>query len=153
MEWLEANPLPAECCDCHEEDCYNCDTAGRRWYLSEKDELQLRRESLLNAIERLQKRVSEIDNRLEQIEQEADEPNVLMTQEMWEECLFACTMAGDIEQYNKLWNEYPDLVENMMREFDEVAARNPIHTTEEEKQASWERFVARMRKEYGEDFI
>lgn len=28
MEWIEANPLPAECQSCQEEDCYNCDYAG-----------------------------------------------------------------------------------------------------------------------------
>ena len=54
---------------------------------------------------------------------------------------------------NKLWSEHPDFVENMLREFDEVVAQNPIHTTEEEKKASWERFKARMREEYGEDYI
>lgn len=55
MEWIEANPLPEECRNCREEDCYNCDTAGKRWYLSPEEELRLRRKSLKKAIERLQR--------------------------------------------------------------------------------------------------
>ena len=31
MEWLEIETLPMECQDCQEEECYNCDHAGRRW--------------------------------------------------------------------------------------------------------------------------
>ncbi len=30
MEWLEAHPLPVVCRGCKEEDCYNCDHAGKR---------------------------------------------------------------------------------------------------------------------------
>ena len=47
MEWLEANPLPDVCVDCTEEDCYNCDYAGERWYLSQADELKMRRKMLV----------------------------------------------------------------------------------------------------------
>lgn len=36
MEWIEANPLPPVCQSCQEEECYNCDYAGERWYLSEE---------------------------------------------------------------------------------------------------------------------
>lgn len=42
MEWIEANPLPTECQNCQEEDCYNCDFAMKRWYLSEEDEQRMR---------------------------------------------------------------------------------------------------------------
>ena len=52
MEWLEADPLPVECQDCQEEDCYNCDHAGKRWYLSQEDDLRIRRKGLLKAIDR-----------------------------------------------------------------------------------------------------
>ena len=55
--------------------------------------------------------------------------------------------------YNKLWNEYPEYAESMMREFEEVATQSGYHVTEEESRASFERFKARMREEYGEDFI
>ncbi len=64
MEWLEANPLPAECENCEEEDCYNCEHAGKRWYLSKKDELRIRRKGLIKAVERLQRQISEIDQQL-----------------------------------------------------------------------------------------
>ena len=64
MEWLEANPLPVECENCQEEDCYNCDHAGKRWYLSEEDELRVRRKGLVKAVERLQRQIKEIDRKL-----------------------------------------------------------------------------------------
>ena len=64
MEWLEADPLPAECRDCCEEDCYNCDNAGKRWYLSQEDDLWIKRKGLVKAIERLQRQVNDIDRQL-----------------------------------------------------------------------------------------
>ena len=68
LEWIEANPLPPECIDCQEEDCYNCDTAGKRWYLSSADELRVKRKGLLKAIERLERQIKAIDAELEGIE-------------------------------------------------------------------------------------
>ena len=64
MKWLEADRLPDVCTVCKEEDCYNCDYAGERWYLSREDELINRRKLLIRAIERLQRRVEEIDEEL-----------------------------------------------------------------------------------------
>ena len=64
MEWIEANPLPAVCQNCQEEECYNCDYAGERWTLSKADELRVRRKGLLKAIERLQREIAEIDREL-----------------------------------------------------------------------------------------
>ena len=64
MEWIEANPLPAVCQNCQEDDCYNCDYAGERWTLSKADELRVRRKGLLKAIERLQREIAEIDREL-----------------------------------------------------------------------------------------
>lgn len=46
LEWIEADPLPEECRNCQEEDCYNCDYAGKRWYLSEEDILRLKKKVL-----------------------------------------------------------------------------------------------------------
>lgn len=68
MEWIEANPLPAVCQNCQEDDCYNCDYAGERWTLSKADELRVRRKGLLKAIERLQRQVKAIDAELEVLE-------------------------------------------------------------------------------------
>lgn len=68
MEWIEANPLPQRCQECHEEDCYNCDYAGERWYLSKADELRTRKQMMLRAIERYQRKIAEIDKELEVIE-------------------------------------------------------------------------------------
>ncbi len=68
MEWIEANPLPAVCENCQEEDCYNCDYAGERWTLSQADELRVRRKGLLKAIDRLQRQVKAIDEELKALE-------------------------------------------------------------------------------------
>lgn len=68
MEWIEAEPLPAVCQNCQEEECYNCDYAGERWTLSQADELRVRRKGLLKAIERLQRQVKAIDAELEVLE-------------------------------------------------------------------------------------
>ena len=68
MEWIEADPLPAVCQNCQEEECYNCDYAGERWTLSQADELRVRRKGLLKAIERLQRQVKAIDAELEVVE-------------------------------------------------------------------------------------
>lgn len=42
MEYIEVSPLPPECIQCDEDECYNCDNAGKRWVLSEEDEQSLR---------------------------------------------------------------------------------------------------------------
>ena len=60
---------------------------------------------------------------------------------------------GNVEQFNKLWDEYPEFAERMMQEFDDVVLQADTHVTEEEKLASWERMKARLRAEFGEDFI
>lgn len=68
MEWIEADPLPPECVNCQEEESYNCDYAGKRWTLSQADELRVRRKGLLKAIDRLQRQVEAIDAELEVLE-------------------------------------------------------------------------------------
>ena len=65
MEWLEQVPIPEECIECKEADCYNCDTAGKRWTLSKTDELRTRRMLAVRAIERLQRQVALMDRELE----------------------------------------------------------------------------------------
>lgn len=64
MKWIEADPLPEECQSCQEKDCYNCDTAGKRWYLPREEELRLHRKRLIRSIERLQRQVQAIDREL-----------------------------------------------------------------------------------------
>lgn len=69
LHWMEADPLPDECINCREEDCYNCDYAGKRWYLSEEDELRIRKKGLLHTINRLSQRIEatkESDHELRQ---------------------------------------------------------------------------------------
>ena len=67
MEWLEVKPIPEECNNCKEDDCYNCDVAGRRWVLSKEDELRARRILMVRAIEELQQKVAKIDSELERL--------------------------------------------------------------------------------------
>ena len=67
MQWIEADPMPEECQRCQEEDCYNCDAAGKRWFLSPEDTLRIQRAGKIRAIQRLQQQVKEIDEELERI--------------------------------------------------------------------------------------
>ena len=66
MEWIEVDPLPVECQNCKEQECYNCDWAGARWTLSRKDELTLRRKVILKNIERLERELTSIETELQQ---------------------------------------------------------------------------------------
>ena len=59
---------PATAVRLNKDDCYNCDTAGKRWYLSRADELRVKRKGLLKAIERLERQIKAIDAELEGIE-------------------------------------------------------------------------------------
>ncbi len=70
MEWIEANTLPPECINCNELDCYNCDTAGKRWCLSKADNLRLRYKSISNSIKRLERQLESIKAELAKLEVE-----------------------------------------------------------------------------------
>ena len=41
IEYKEIHPLPEVCRDCIELDCYNCDNAGDRFVLSERDKIKI----------------------------------------------------------------------------------------------------------------
>ena len=49
-------------------DCAECDTTGKRWYLSEREELLLRKKGIIQAIERLMRQLDEIDAALLRLE-------------------------------------------------------------------------------------
>ena len=68
MKWIEASQLPTACKNCVEEDCYNCDHAGNRWQLSQKDALLLRRKGLLRAVARLQQQLYAVEQELQALE-------------------------------------------------------------------------------------
>lgn len=72
MEWIEVNPLPEECIGCTEEDCYNCDFAGKRWVLSREDELRTTRMMLVKSIERTQRKIDALDAELEELRKEKE---------------------------------------------------------------------------------
>lgn len=67
MEWMEASPLPEECRNCKEQDCYNCNHLGKRWVLPERDRLLLRRKMMEQAIARYQRKIAEIDIQLSKL--------------------------------------------------------------------------------------
>ena len=67
MKWLETKPSPEECNNCAQEDCYNCDVAGARWVLSKEEEFRAKRKLMVRAIERLERKISEIDAQLESL--------------------------------------------------------------------------------------
>lgn len=69
MKWTEVDPMPEECKVCREEDCYNCDVAGKRWELSREDKLRTDRTLKIQAIRRLQQQVAEIDRQLRELEE------------------------------------------------------------------------------------
>lgn len=57
-----------ECQSCEEEDCWECDYAGTRWGLSERDRLINTRKLKEQAIARFQRQIAEIDRQLEKLE-------------------------------------------------------------------------------------
>lgn len=63
LVWIEADPLPDECLRCKEAKCYNCDFAGKRWYLSVDEDIRLRKKGLLHTINRLEQKLkADIDD-------------------------------------------------------------------------------------------
>lgn len=68
MEYLQDQLLPAQCQSCEEKDCWECDYAGMRWGLSERDRLIYARKLKEQAIARFQRQIAEIDRQLEKLE-------------------------------------------------------------------------------------
>lgn len=68
MGWVEVENLPKECRNCTEEDCYQCDIAGKRWVLAKKDHLLNNRAIMVRAIQRLQRKIAIIDAELEKMQ-------------------------------------------------------------------------------------
>lgn len=118
MEWQEADPIPAECQYCEELDCYNCDAAGKRWYLSRTDELRLRREGLVKAIERFRRRLEAIDMELlpfTDMQRAALAGSKEMTYDMFWECLQVCFANKNMEMYMRIWHKHPEHVQQVMQ--------------------------------------
>ncbi len=68
MDWKEQEELPTACRKCRKEECDNCDHAGERWVLSKRDDLLVRRKMLLRQIDRLHRRLEEIEKALKTID-------------------------------------------------------------------------------------
>lgn len=69
MEYAERDPVPAVCLGCGEPDCGECDHAGLRWELPERDRLELSRRLKEKAIARYQREIMEINRRLKELEE------------------------------------------------------------------------------------
>lgn len=116
MNWIEAETIPAACRDCTEEDCYNCDTAGERWYLSREDGLRVRRKQMVRAIERLQRKIYSID--IELLPFTTEQRAVLnghieMTYDLFWECLQVCFDNDQMAMYKNIWEAYPNYSKNI----------------------------------------
>ena len=69
-----------------------------------------------------------------------------MTCDLLWECLSVYSSVEDTETFFALCDQYPELVEEKLRQFDGK-------TREERTKESWERFKKRMTEEYGEDWF
>lgn len=67
LKYTENASLPVECQSCEEKDCWECDCAGMRWGLSERDRLIYARKLKEQAIVRFQRQIAEIDRQLEKL--------------------------------------------------------------------------------------
>lgn len=72
LEYIENATLPAECRFCREPDCGECDYAGLRWVLTERDRLICARKLKEQAIARFQREIRQIDAQLEKLGQIQD---------------------------------------------------------------------------------
>lgn len=152
MNWLEVSPLPDECQECPEEDCYNCDVAGHRWVLTKEDELRTRRKMLEKAVERLQRQIREIDKALEQLAQEAAESNKPMTQDIWEHCVGVCLEDGDFLHLRKLLHNNPKHIRAWKEKYEaELTAPNSALRKKEE--ARWTKLKHKLVEELGTDWV
>jgi len=118
MEWLEADPIPAVCQYCEELDCYNCDAAGERWCLPRAGELRLRRQSLVKAIERFQRRLEAIDMELlpfTDMQRAALAGSKEMTYDMFWECLQVCFDNDNMDMYMRIWQKHLEHVQQLMQ--------------------------------------
>lgn len=129
MEWLERDPIPEGCKDCKEEDCYNCDIAGERWYLSESDELQVKRKMLVKSIERAERKIFDIDLQLLPFTDEQRDAltgKSYMSYDLWWDCLEVACNNDNMEMYKAIWSRYPDLVIELAKrtDNDRIVPRN-----------------------------
>lgn len=119
MEWIEAELLPMECQSCQEQDCYNCDIAGIRWKLPREDELRVRRKGLVKGIERMRKKIQEIDRELlpfNDQQKAAMAGQIEMTYDLFWECLEVCFNSDNMEKYFEIWGRYPEHIMELKKQ-------------------------------------
>ena len=68
MKIYEKRQLPVACEACEEKDCAACDYAAQRFFILPADELRAEKKAAEKAIERLQRRIKEINQELEEME-------------------------------------------------------------------------------------
>ena len=149
MKWIEANPLPSECQNCQEEECYNCDHAGKRWKLAQEDALRIRRKGLAKAMERLQKQIDEIDEILMPFtkqQQAALDGSIKMTCDLFLECLEVCFRRGDRAKFYEIWKQYPVFIVEAKRR----ANKEPNRSI---SRIRWRNLKRKLRKELGADWV
>lgn len=149
MKWLEADSLPVVCPNCQKEDCYNCDYAGKRWYLSQEDELQIKRKSLIKAIERLQRQVLAIDQHLLLLtgqQKSASDDCAKMTYDLFLEYLEVCFLEGSMDKFFEVWNKHPEHIAKLKKR----SQQEPYKSKEQER---WAKLRAKLGEDLGEDWV
>jgi chorismate mutase len=134
MELLEANPLPMECQNCNEEDCYNCDNAGKRWYLPKEEELRIRRKGMIHSIERLQKKVEDIDRELYWIELER----------------LYC--GHDVGKFREHLRSRPEFFRERLAKID-AELDDPNSELRKQHDAWWAELKPKLVEEFGEEWV
>lgn len=89
-------------------------------------------------------------------ENAAIEHQILMTQELFEQCVGHCVEIGAYFRLICLLNEYSYSADKYVRKIEEEVENSDIEmpkSTPEELEAGWQKLCARIRVEYGEDAI
>ena len=76
----------------------------------------------------------------------------IATQELWEAHLSACVQAGDVQQFNKLWNDHPYFAKQMMEEFDRQMD-DPKSDLRKEHDRWWADLKSKLIEAFGEEWV
>ena len=75
-----------------------------------------------------------------------------MTMELFSSCLAKCTEWGLYKLFERLLDEYPDLMDKYVKAIDEDIKDVVLpERTPEEEEESWNRLCERIKNEYGDD--
>lgn len=137
MIWHEADPLPENCLKCEDEDCYSCDYAGERWYLSQEDEMQLN---------------SRLKYKFTPEQKAAVAGKIPMTKSLFWDCLNTCWERFEENKFWELWNAYPEHVEAFLEQI-EAERRDPNSLLHKKEEQEWKILREKLVQAFGEDWV